>query len=286
MEGGGEPPSPFLGNRIKKNTFFQFVVLIWVNGVTNLANDREVFEDIRRCNKMQGNQGKINNADEAIPQTTANEHMQKNPRKLCYKRMPSNVPKHLKIIGDSSFKKEEEKGHSLRGVLIVLCSGSDMTKGGIVHILDFATKALRLVTRSTFSAELLGGCDSFDLGLMILFILNEIHAGVPSKLDARSLRENGGFSIPAVLCLDALSVFAAVTATYIKPPAEKGLLAHVQYLRELLDRHVLYALMWLDTRDMTADGMTKGAVERLALHLLMAGEIQIKHEPKLWKASI
>ena len=212
--------------------------------------------------------------------------MQKNPRKLCYKRMPSNVPKHLKIIGDSSFKKEEEKGHSLRGVLIVLCSGSDMTKGGIVHILDFATKALRLVTRSTFSAELLGGCDSFDLGLMILFILNEIHAGVPSKLDARSLRENGGFSIPAVLCLDALSVFAAVTATYIKPPAEKGLLAHVQYLRELLDRHVLYALMWLDTRDMTADGMTKGAVERLALHLLMAGEIQIKHEPKLWKASI
>ena len=51
----------------------------------------------------------------------------------------------------------------------------------------------------------------------------------------RSLRESGGFAIPAVLCLDALSVFAAVTAAYIKPPAEKGLLAHVQYLRELLD---------------------------------------------------
>ena len=58
-----------------------------------------------------------------------------------------------------------------------------MTQGGIVHVLDFATKALRLVTRSTFSAELLGACDSFDLGLMILYILNEIHRGVPSKLE-------------------------------------------------------------------------------------------------------
>ena len=82
-----------------------------------------------------------------------------------------------------------------------------------------------------------------------------------------------------------MSVFAAVTATFIKPPAEKGLLAHVQYLRELLDCHLLDALLWLDTRDMTADGMTKGAVERLALHLLMSGELKFVHTPKLWRPS-
>ena len=67
-------------------------------------------------------------------------------------------------------------------------------------------------------------------------------------------------------------------------PAEKGLLAHVQYLRELLDFHVLHALMWMDTRDMTADGLTKGSVDRIAVHLLMSGEIKIVHEPKLWKS--
>ena len=89
------------------------------------------------------------------------------------------------------------------------------------------------------------------------------------------------FAIPAVLCLDALSVFAAFTAAYIKPPAEKGLLAHVQYLRELLDLHVLHALMWMDTRYMTADGLTKGSVDRIALHLLMSGEIEIVHDPKV-----
>ena len=214
--------------------------------------------------------------------------MQHSPHKLTFKRFSSSSsPQHVKIIGDSSFKKEEEKGHSLRGVLILRCESQgtiDFTKGGTVHVLDFATKALRLVTRSTFSAELLGGCDSFDLGLLIMFILNEIVSGVPSKADARTLREHGGFAVPAVLCIDALSVYAAVTATYIKPPAEKGLLAHVQYLRELLDHHVLEALMWLDTRDMTADGLTKGAVERDALHLLMAGSLEIKQTPKVWSS--
>ena len=60
----------------------------------------------------------------------------------------------------------------------------------------------------------------------------------------RTLRERGGFAIPAVLCLDALSVFVAVTAAYIKPPAEKGLRAHVQYLRELLEDQARGAVCW------------------------------------------
>jgi len=129
----------------------------------------------------------------------------------------------------------------------------------------------------------MGACDSFDHGLLLLFILNELAVGVPSKTDARQMREYGGFAVPAILCVDALSVFAAVTAVNVKPPAEKGLLAHVQYLREVLDHLLLEALCWWDTRDMTADGMTKGAVEREALHLLMEGELQLKHTPKLWK---
>ena len=44
--------------------------------------------------------------------------MQANPRKLAYRRFSDTSSQHLKIIADSSFKKEDEKGHSLRGVLI------------------------------------------------------------------------------------------------------------------------------------------------------------------------
>jgi len=211
--------------------------------------------------------------------------LQKNPKKITYKRFYSKV-QHIKIIADSSFKKEEDKGHSLRGLLVLLCDGSEYTKGGVCHVLDFATKALRLVTRSTFSSELLGACDSFDHALMIMFILNEIVRGVPTKLDQKTLREHGGFAVPAILYIDALSVHAATCSAYIKPPAEKGLLAHVQYLREAMERNLLYALVWIDTRDMTADGLTKGAVERLLLHLCMDGSIVFKHEMKLWRPAL
>ena len=71
----------------------------------------------------------------------------------------------------------------------------------------------------------------------------------------------GGFA-PTVLYVDALSVYAAVTATFIKTPTEKSLLSHIQYLRELLDRKVLRAMSWIDTRDMLSDGLTKGSVAR------------------------
>ena len=211
--------------------------------------------------------------------------LQKNPKKISYGRFYSKL-RHIKIIADSSFKKEEEKGHSLRGLLVLLCDGLDYTKGGVCHVLDFATKALRLVTRSTFSSELLGACDSFDHALMLLFIMNEISRGVPSKLDQKAFREHGGFAVPAALYIDALSVHAATCAAYIKPPAEKGLLAHVQYLREAMERNLLHALVWIDTRDMTSDGLTKGAVERLLLHLCMDGTIAFKHEMKLWRPAL
>ncbi len=69
------------------------------------------------------------------------------------------------------------------------------------------------------------------------------------------MRDTGGYAITMTPQIDAMSVYAAVTATYIKHPAEKELLSHVQSIRELLG-----ALLWIDTRDMSSDGSTKGRV--------------------------
>ncbi len=85
------------------------------------------------------------------------------------------------------------------------------------------------------------------------------------------------------LYVDAMSVYAAVTATFVKIPAEKSLLSHIQYLRELLDTRVLEALVWIDTRDMVADGLTKGAVDRTALHECMSGAWALQHDAKIWR---
>ena len=60
----------------------------------------------------------------------------------------------------------------------------------------------------------------------------------------------------------------------------------VNYIRELLDYGVLDAFAWTDTRDMLADGMTKGAIDRKDLHEVMAGNICILHDTiRLWRPS-
>ena len=144
---------------------------------------------------------------------------------------------HLRMISDAAFKKEEEKGHSHKGTLYLRAEGTTLDsfhKSGKVHVLEQLCKAIRHVTRSTFSAELHGACDAADLGIFLSLMMHEIKCGVVSKQQARAMRDQGGYAVPMVLEIDAMSVYAAVTATYIKHPSEKSLLSHVQFMRELL----------------------------------------------------
>ena len=83
-----------------------------------------------------------------------------------------------------------------------------------------------------------------------------------------------------------MSVFAAVSAEAVKVPTEKSLLSHVQWLRELADRGLLSGIAWVDTRDMLADGLTKGSVERTLIHQAMDGHWALHHEPKLWQSTL
>ena len=88
--------------------------------------------------------------------------------------------------------------------------------------------------------------------------------------------------MPIALYIDARSVYAAITAVAIRAPTGKSLLSHVQYMRELLDIRVIQYFVWVDTRDMVADGLTKGAVDRSALHQLMDGSLSFNHELAGW----
>ena len=74
----------------------------------------------------------------------------------------------------------------------------------------------------------------------------------------RERSSEGGYAMPTALYIDAPSVFAACTATPVKMSADNAMLPHVQYIREQLDTKVVTALVWVDTRDMLAIGVTKG----------------------------
>ena len=223
--------------------------------------------------------------------------VQRHPKKLSFKKLPSQdahgaTDTHLRIVSDAAFKKETEKGHCLRGVLYLRAPGSkteDFIRTNVastVHVLDWVVKNQRHVTRSTFAAELLSGGDAVDQGMLMSQLLHEVIVGPMTATEARSQRINGTYKIPQVLYVDAMSVFAAVSAVFIKTPAEKSLLCHVQFLRELLDYGVLAAIVWLDTRDMLSDGLTKGSVSRDALLRVLDGIMRIQYEPKLWKPKV
>ena len=198
----------------------------------------------------------------------------------------STVPTHLRLISDAAFKKEEESGHSMRGACFIRCLGNTqaaMSASAPGHLLEWVARQQRRVTRATFTSELQGACDTMDKGFLLLQILDEFQTGRVSAAESLARREHGGWAIPACLYIDALSVHAAVTATFVKTPADNGVLVHCLYLRELLDHGVLFAFCWQDTRDMLADGLTKGVVERLALHMAMSGKIIQRHEVKFWR---
>ena len=84
------------------------------------------------------------------------------------------------------------------------------------------------------------------------------------------------------ILVDAMSVYTAIIASHIKIPAEKSLLSHLQYVRELLDKGVLAGLGWVDTRDMVADALTKGIPDRERIESAMKGTIKFLHEQKVW----
>ncbi len=57
-------------------------------------------------------------------------------------------------------------------------------------------------------------------------------------------------------------------------------------MRELLERRVLGDIVWIDTRDMSADGLTKGAVSRELLHQIMDGDMIIHHDTEQWRPKV
>ena len=142
-------------------------------------------------------------------------------------------------------------------------------------MIEFVSKKQRRVCRSTFAAELFSANDTADLLYVIALAVEEVEFGCKG-VDQLKQAHMSGFSVPLMLCIDDMSVFSAVNCDHLKLPAERSLLIQLLWLQEQIKRNVL-RLVWLDTRDMVADGMTKGSIDRLRIHMLMGALLMIEH---------
>ena len=148
------------------------------------------------------------------------------------------------------------------------------------HLLDSVCRSHKLVTRNTFSSELLAVVAAADDLMPLALTLHEVTAG-PSPPDAtRKLREDGSCSFGTILTTDSMSLWSAIAATTVKVPTEKHLAVYLFWLRQQLDTRSISVLRWSDTRDMTADCHTKGSVDRQAILNLMRGLFSFAHAVK------
>ena len=154
------------------------------------------------------------------------------------------------------------------------------------HLIEWVSKTQRHVTRATFASELFGGTDAVDQGKLLQLSLHEIGSGPGSLAELKTTAEEGNLNVALILVLDAMSVVAAVAAPTIKTPAENGLLLHLKWVRQQLDTDQLYAMCWVDTRSMAADGMTKGAIDRRAIHDALDGKWQLDQPLKVWRSPL
>ena len=172
------------------------------------------------------------------------------------------------VISDSAFRKECLLGLAMRGALIGVGESNDDHPGGNFHLVEYFAREQRRVTRSTYSAELHGLNDSYEMGKVICLTLSECIQHHPQARTLIALEEAGGLPIPLECCIDAKSVFDSLAAKEVRPPSEVSLIMVLHQMKEGLLSWTLSRLWWCDTHDMAADGLNKGSCSREGLMTL------------------
>ena len=141
-------------------------------------------------------------------------------------------------------------------------------------------KSHRLVIRSSYGAELLAAAHGMEDVYPTIITLIEIAKGVRTADQIKRYREHGNLELDVTLTLDAEGVYNLLVNRDLAAPAEKTLLGHVAWIRELLRNRATKRMQWCDTRDMVADGHTRGSIDRTALLQAMNGEQAYKYETR------
>jgi hypothetical protein len=188
---------------------------------------------------------------------------------IWYERLTG--PVRLVCWSDAAFKAmpDEGSGLALRGCCVVLTSEmskSPTSPDGRCQLIEYLCKRQKRVVRSTFSAELNALIDALEIAILVQMAYHQIlHGCNQSATEMAKTLEEGGLKPAIDAVIDARAVWDAVAAADACNPLECSLKLHLLSLRDKLTQKILRQLFWADTRDMIADGMTKGGVHRKLL---------------------
>ena len=150
--------------------------------------------------------------------------------KWVKKRRAGHVYRHIQppvrlvIVSDAAFRKEDDDGLAVKGVLVMLISGAqEGALGGDFPLIESLSAKQRRVVRSTFAAELNALLDALELGRLILFAICEIMLGPKSPQELKSLDDAGQAPLPLEAVIDAQSIFTALSKSEARTPQEDSL---------------------------------------------------------------
>ena len=192
------------------------------------------------------------------------------------------LPVRLVAIGDSAFKAPQADDDTsdalvMRGYAIVLGHFNAATNTWQIQVLEFCGGKQSHVCRGVWSAELHNQCDMIDVAIILRGFFHEVRNGTQTSLALRDMLEYGNFDMPLDAFTDSYSIFSYLRSQHLKMPADKSTFYHLAHLREVLDRHLVNRYVWVDTRDMAMDIMTKGLSDRTASQQFMKGTWQMRH---------
>ena len=186
---------------------------------------------------------------------------------LVMRYAPLTKPWRLVAISDSSFKGEDQDHLAVRAGVIALVDRDGLQVGqNKLQILEFISKKQGKVCRSTFAAELHSCLDLAGMALTINAAMTEILQGTTSAATLLLKQESMNNALELDIIIDARAVFSSVSSDDVKC-TDAAVMLHLLRLREMV-KTTINRLVWVDTRYMLADGLTKGTVDRTALRVM------------------
>ena len=224
-------------------------------------------------------------AQHAIDLNRVLRYIKRKPLTITYRAV--DKPWRMIVISDSAFQSKDQDCLALRSGLIALAGQDDLSGKAQVQPLEHVCKKQNHVCRSTYAAELHSSLDLLGLALLMNQTVTEVLLGPMTPPELLECYNNGEAALKIDLYIDAKAVFDSVTARTVRTPADKILLLHALALRHHLDRQQVRSLNWIDTRDMVADALNKGIIDRSQLRdFFQKGIWHRLHESRSWSAAL
>ena len=221
--------------------------------------------------------------------------IKRHPLGIMYRRIECE---RVRILGftDAAYKTQPDDNTALalRGLAVLLAPDDTVStqawekqeiiqhavaKPMMIHLLSWTVRKLKRVVRSTFAAELNALIDTIESLLLLQLMLHQCYCGTDESAEELLIKQDYGKLYPPIdIFVDAKSVTEAISAKEVCTPSEQSLKVHLITIRDRLLRGLLRTISWTDTRDMVADALTKGTIERTMIEDVMKGGLKIQHK--------